>query len=407
VVEALSDYAYDAEVAGVHYMLSLRTGVVQLSLGGFNDKLHVLLDAVTEKMRTLTEIPENIYSIVADSYEDEVKNQAFRSKPVTQCSMRFNELVNKPIYPAYKRYEVFKTLKREHLSGLAAKLFERCHVEALALGNMSPAEAQGLGAALARGLQLREALEVLPESAEGLLPAGPTLWSLKSTDEDDPNHAVYFRIQMKQDVETEILLSLLGQVLSPKFFDILRTQQQLGYIVQLGASPSSKTCYLSAVVQSEFSPDYVRSRIDAFLEDHKIFVQEKLQLEEFETCRAGLLSDMEMKPKNLQEEIHKYARYFYDRSYDFQRRERAIAFLKGPTCSLERLRAFARDEVWVAPRIYTQVANVMEKPDKPLPADATIPDNSPDLRVWTTHAETVEAFATTAEWIRSNTEVFV
>merc|ERR1712113_355758 len=123
-------------------------------------------------------------------------------------------------------------------------------------------------------------------------------------------------------------MSLLSKVLAPKFFEVVRTQQQLGYIVSLGSQSSAKFTYLFAVVQTEFPPDFTRSRIDAFLDDHWTFVEEKLDEDEFQTCRAGLLSELKIRPKNLSEEMGQYSKEFNERTYNFHRREECISFLE-------------------------------------------------------------------------------
>eukprot|EP00440_Ansanella_granifera_P073275 gb/GFBE01079513.1/.p1 GENE.gb/GFBE01079513.1/~~gb/GFBE01079513.1/.p1 ORF type:complete len:127 (+),score=28.71 gb/GFBE01079513.1/:1-381(+) len=105
------------------------------------------------------------------------------------------------------------------------------------------------------------------------------------------------RLQLPQGMEVEMLTFLLDKAISPKFFDVLRTQQQLGYIVQMAGTVGMKFPYLIAVVQTEFEPNYVRGRIDSFLDEHLTFVEEKLTEEEFETCRAGLIAELKMKPK--------------------------------------------------------------------------------------------------------------
>ena len=48
---------------------------------------------------------------------------------------------------------------------------------------------------------------------------------------DDPNHAVIAKWQVKRGVPESCFLLVLSKILSQKFFDVLRTQQQLGYVV--------------------------------------------------------------------------------------------------------------------------------------------------------------------------------
>jgi len=398
VEEALSEFAYDAEVAGVKYSLALRSGAISLVVAGFNDKLSVLLSAVTEKMRSMAEVPSNVFDIVADAYGDEIRNTAFHSPPYSQCGMRFTELSTQgSSFPSYLRCQAFQSLKREDLSGMPDKLFEACHVEAVMLGNLNRDDAHTLAATLVKGLNLKNSLESLPVRAEARLPSGSTLWDLPSTDDQDPNHAVFLRIQIPESLEADMMLGLLSKVLGPKFFDILRTQQQLGYIVQLNNGAASKFCYVVAVIQSEFSPNYVRSRINSFLDDHFAFIANTLTEEEFQVCRTGFLSELKVKPKNLGEELGRYSKVFADRSFDFGRRQQSIDFIDS-TVTLDSFRTYVREHVQTAPRLCTQVNKTMAKEDKPLPDGATVPEDPAELRKWNTHTETVKEFKSSAEW---------
>lgn len=406
VEEALQEFAYDAEVAGVGYSLSTGSGSLRLVLAGYSDKLHVLLDAVTEKITSMKVVPESVYEIVADAYGDDVRNQAFHSPPYAQCGMRFDELVVRGTgFPTHQRLEEFEKIKSTDLAGLSEKIFaEGAHVEGLVLGNLAPEDAKQLASKLVTGLKLQKPLSILPERAEAQLPAGHTLWQLDSTDAEDPNHAVFMRFQLPEGMEEEMHMQVFEKVVGAKFFEILRTQQQLGYIVQMGSTVGLKFPYIIAVVQTEFDPNYVRSRIDSFLDDHLKFVEETLTDEEFQVCKAGLLAELKMKPKNLREEASRYARAINTRTYDFGRRQRAIDFLE-KQASLETLRRFVREQVRAAPRIYNQVKKVMDKADKPLPDGAVTPKDAGTLRKWTEHKETVKTFGSSAKWHAISTAV--
>ena len=65
VDDALSEITYDADVSGLGYSLSCHDEGLSVSVGGYNDKLAVLLRIVLDKLRTLGVDPERL-SIVLD-----------------------------------------------------------------------------------------------------------------------------------------------------------------------------------------------------------------------------------------------------------------------------------------------------------------------------------------------------
>lgn len=51
VRDSLNEYAYDAELAGLRYNITSNKLGVSVSVSGYNDKLHVLLLDVLERMK--------------------------------------------------------------------------------------------------------------------------------------------------------------------------------------------------------------------------------------------------------------------------------------------------------------------------------------------------------------------
>ena len=53
VQDSLTEFAYDADLAGLRYDLGSTTLGLYMSLSGYNDKLHVLAQHVLEKIKNL------------------------------------------------------------------------------------------------------------------------------------------------------------------------------------------------------------------------------------------------------------------------------------------------------------------------------------------------------------------
>ena len=184
----------------------------------------------------------------------------YHARPIQQASARFEDLLQRGSgFPDIQCLEALEKIKAEDLDSIFHSFFfTGAHIEALVLGNLTAEDAQQLSSKLAKGLGLSKPLSSLPYRAEALLPSGKSLWQLDSMDSDDPNHAVMMKLQLPEGLEHEMLLRLLDKVLGAKFFEILRTQQQLGYIVQMAATVPMKLPLLVALVQTEFPPDHVR-----------------------------------------------------------------------------------------------------------------------------------------------------
>lgn len=65
VQDSLTEFAYDADLAGLRYDFGATVLGLYISLGGYNDKLHVLTQHVLEKIRNL-EIKEDRLEVMKE-----------------------------------------------------------------------------------------------------------------------------------------------------------------------------------------------------------------------------------------------------------------------------------------------------------------------------------------------------
>ena len=104
-----------------------------------------------------------------------------------------------------------------------------------------------------------------------------------------------------QGIDTKEVLyhGLLSRMLSADFYTKLRTEEQLGYIVHLGASTSMGVPYLSLMVQSPHATrDFLLARLDEYLQAPDL-VADHLNEEAFELAKVHYLHDLKMPFKTL------------------------------------------------------------------------------------------------------------
>ena len=122
------------------------------------------------------------------------------------------------------------------------------------------------------------------------------------------------------DQKMRVTSALLTQMLSEPAFNVLRTREQLGYLVSCtnwtlsGLSEKG----LRIVVQSEKKPGFLEERVEAFLDEMKIRL-ETMTDEEFISHRSGLEKKWLEADKNLAEEVAKYIVQLNSGHLDFLR----------------------------------------------------------------------------------------
>jgi insulysin len=153
------------------------------------------------------------------------------------------------------------------------------------------------------------------------------VWSSLVPNLNEPNSALTYYVHYgpKTDRHQRVTAALLTQILSEPAFDILRTKEQLGYIV--GAStwtaPGDNEEGLRIVVQSERGPMYLEERVEAFL-DHMKGVIERMTDEQFAEQMNGLERKWREVVKNLHEETGRYWAQIDSGFLDFLRRKHPI-----------------------------------------------------------------------------------
>lgn len=124
------------------------------------------------------------------------------------------------------------------------------------------------------------------------------------------------------DQKLRVVSSLLTQIMSEPAFNVLRTREQLGYIVSCSSwsLPGSSERGLRIVVQSEKKPEYLETRVEAFLDEMKTRIEEMSE-EEFSTHKHGLTKKWLEADKNLAEEVSRFLTHINSGHWDFFRSE--------------------------------------------------------------------------------------
>ena len=97
---------------------------------------------------------------------------------------------------------------------------------------------------------------------------------------------------------SNMLLELFEQIIHEPCFDVLRTKEQLGYIVFSGVSRPRGVQNLRIIIQSNRKPDFLDQRIETFLHSMRKFIED-LSDEEFEKNKTSLTDRILEKPKKL------------------------------------------------------------------------------------------------------------
>ncbi|TVS18359.1 MAG: peptidase M16 [Gammaproteobacteria bacterium] len=323
VDDALNTRAYPARLAGLSYSLrGDRTGM-SLTLGGFDDKLEVLLDMVLDTMVTLEPRQER-FEHYRRELQRELRNE-LQQRPYERAMGELRRLLQIPEYDLPTLLAVAEAATLEDLGSWRGRTLDGPGVLALMHGNLDAERSGRLADRIKTKLGGTDP-EVGPEPRLVRLTNEPVQRRVE-VEHDDAAIAHYVQGE-NQSWEERARFGLLGHILSTPYFNQLRTEQQLGYVVFAGSWVRVNTPGLIFVVQSPVAaPATVAAATTAFLGDFR----ERLAVmtpEQFESEREGLLARLLERDQNLNGRGSRLWRDLQDQVLDFDSRERLATAIR-------------------------------------------------------------------------------
>ncbi|KAI0380898.1 hypothetical protein F5Y04DRAFT_289141 [Hypomontagnella monticulosa] len=329
VRDALEEYSYDAEVAGLQYNVSLDSRGLYIELSGYNDKLPVLLEQVLVTMRDL-EVKDERFEIIKERLTRGYKNCELQ-QPFTQIGDYVSWLTAEHDYVVEQLVAVLPGITADNVRHFHLQVMSQLHIEAHVHGNVYKEDALKLTDMIEKILQPR----ILPKEEWPIIrslefpPGSNYLFQKVLKDPANVNHCIeyYLHIGDKGDRLIRAKTQLLDQIIHEPAFDQLRTKEQLGYVVFSGLRGSATTYGFRFIIQSERTSDYLESRIDSFLVAHTS-VLEKMSDADFESHKRSVIIRRLEKVKNLDQETGRHWTQINNEYYDFEAAQRDAAQVK-------------------------------------------------------------------------------
>ena len=151
--------------------------------------------------------------------------------------------------------------------------------------------------------------------------AGNFVHNITLTNPKEANGAVVYYLAIGDQAEDHLRtrLLLVDHLLKEPTFSVLRTKEQLGYVVQSMIWIRSSTLGFVIRIQSERHPAYVEKRIETFLESYRAEIA-SMDMEKFKKQRKGLIDKQRQRLENLNEESSRFWYHIASGYYDFTRR---------------------------------------------------------------------------------------
>ncbi|KAJ0170062.1 hypothetical protein K1T71_014668 [Dendrolimus kikuchii] len=317
--DALQQCAYAAELAGLRWNISNAKQGLSVTIEGYDDKQHVLLEKIIDEMVNF-KTDHQRFKIMKENHIRAIKNFE-AEQPYQHATFQQALCLSDVVWTRSQLLEAAKDITPEQLDDFASRFLRKVHIEALMFGNLSRE----------RALHIADYVEnKVPEDAIPLLAQQLLLYRevemekgtayLRETQNSVHKSScasLYYACGVRA-TRQNVTLELLAQTLCEPCFNVLRTKEQLGYIVFSGVRRSNGVQGFRVIVQSDRHPAYLEGRIESFLRGSQEYL-ESMTEEEFLKHRSSLAASKLEKPKTMSNRVSQLWSEIAAQVYNFDR----------------------------------------------------------------------------------------
>lgn len=322
--EQINTILYEATKIGYNIYTKLSFSGIILICSGYSNKFNNVIDKFIEILKK--PITKNLFKNNLDELDKFYHNEKYNG-PINQTFKYMGELLIENNINLDDMIKEIKKIKLNDILNYQKSFLKQLYLKFLFQGNIDENKSMVIVKKFKSKLSFNQIDDYLKRNIIKINKKRNII-SKKSTNKNDIDSGIMFLYQIGYyDYEIYLTNELLFRMIQEPFFNQLRTNEQLGYIVRSDVLDLDNTTNIIFQIQSAVkSPDYLEKRIDDFL---KKFKQQIIKMNEQE-FEKYILSMIEVRKKlytSIEEEFNfNVSEIIYDR-YIFNRKEIEITFL--------------------------------------------------------------------------------
>ncbi len=293
VRDQLNAQIYPATEAGLNFALGASAKGLSVRVAGYSDKQPVLLKDI---LHALNQPDWN------QARFEQLKQKRLRLLANFQREYPFRQVISGLYsmltghWTPLQKVAVVETVTLSQVQEFTGSLMSSMELKLLISGNHNKLAAADIQRQFTQILSLRD---IDNPSRIAKLEAG-SIQAQVPVDHEDAVSVLYFQAA-DDSLQQRAITSLVAEMLSAPFYNSLRTEKQLGYVVSAFASHQGPVPGLAMLAQSPVADEQqLRDEFEGFINDYAATVAE-LTEQDLSRYQDSLLSNLEEKPKNLAE----------------------------------------------------------------------------------------------------------
>ncbi|MEZ5501533.1 MAG: insulinase family protein [Halioglobus sp.] len=294
LTDQVNEFAYPAQLAGMSFDVYKHSQGITLRINGYTDKQNLLLQRLLHAMVD-ARFSQRRFADIRDDMIRGLRNSVAK-RPSSQVVDDLNDALQYGEWGEQALIAALEKTSQAELEQYIRRFWSGVSAEVLIYGNYDATEVQQLSAML-DGVVSSEPAPPMPDRKILKLAAGESIQYPVDVPHDDSVVAWYLQ-GAGDSWPDRAATALTSQIMSSGFFQELRTQQQLGYVVGVYDFPKAEVPGLVMLVQS---PVADASAVATAMQDFMLQVEPGLDEAQFARHKESLVSDILRPDKNLNE----------------------------------------------------------------------------------------------------------
>ncbi len=315
-MDSVAEQFYPAELAGLSYHLASHQGGLTLHTWGLSTNQYEFVDQLIEQL-----FNASFCEMRFNEYKKQLARHWHNGNQNKPVSMLFSHLSASllPWNPTPQQLaEELASVSYEQFNVFKQHLFDQLHCQALLHGNWQRADADAFCHLVNTLLTQTAAIKDLQRPVLSVLENTQRSYQLEH---HDNAIVVYFQSNTTSICE-KVRLMLINHLISQDYFNEMRTQKQLGYLVGSGFAPLNTRAGIAFYIQSpQTDSDILATYNNQFLQQyHKSIAQ--LSDQQWAQAKTTLLTQIKEKDKNLRLKSQRFWLSIGngDKKFDMQKR---------------------------------------------------------------------------------------
>ena len=325
--ESVNEWKYPILTAGLNFAVARNNQGLSIDISGYSDKLPLLISEIAKRLQEIT-IDDVTFAALKSDLKRALDNKAY-AHGYQQVINMGNFILNLNAIPYTDYQGMIDAVTLTEVHTYSKELFKQVAFEGIAYGNLD----QAVLTQKLNDFMTQLGAETLPSNqrkSEQVLKLNQKYTYSFMTESN--NHALIRLVQMgERSHALDAQLRIINTHIGAAFFNELRSEQQLGYVVHAGLHYLKKVLGLRFIVQSStHDPKQIDASINGFLPMMATQFAE-LTDEQLESYKQGVIAELQQPELTIADHHARLHAQAIKLDGDFDYRHKLIAELEKVT----------------------------------------------------------------------------